>query len=79
MSSSDDASSSSNVFALFASALGMVTVVPMIWSIVYSQLPPAKFENLERALLDTELLLQSIIEEGLQLRDMPHYESYLIK
>ncbi|TFK83978.1 hypothetical protein K466DRAFT_654958 [Polyporus arcularius HHB13444] len=56
----------------------MITVIPMIWSVIHSQLPPAKLQKLEQALVDTEILLQSIIEEGLQFREIPHYESYLI-
>ncbi|KAI0690873.1 hypothetical protein C8T65DRAFT_745647 [Cerioporus squamosus] len=79
MSGSDGAEYSMSVFGVVVGAIGTFTVIPMIWSVIQSQLPPAKFKKLEQTLLDTETLLRSIIEEGLQLREMRHFEGNLNK
>ena len=76
MSSGDSGASS---FGVFSGALGVATFLPLIWTVIKSQLPSTKFKTLEQTLLDTETLLRSIVEEGLELNEMPHYESNLMK
>lgn len=76
MSSSD---SSISAFGVFTGALGVLTIVPLVWTVVQSQLPPAKFKKLEQTLVDTETLLRCINEEGLYLSEMRHYEGNMTK
>lgn len=66
-------------FGVFAGVVGVIMAIPFVWSIVKSQLPPAKYRKLEETLSDTESLLRSVVEEGLlsSSNGVPHFRRHL--
>ncbi|KAI0691781.1 hypothetical protein C8T65DRAFT_670344 [Cerioporus squamosus] len=77
MSDVDNAATS--LYGIIASAIGIVAVVPLIWSCIRNQLPTAKLRELDETLTETESLLRSVVEEGLldPARDVPHFQAHI--
>ncbi|RPD57199.1 hypothetical protein L226DRAFT_561497 [Lentinus tigrinus ALCF2SS1-7] len=76
---SGNGSDGSNTFGIFSGAFGIVVAIPLIWTIIHSQLPLAKLRQLEETLTETESLFRSVIEEGLldPTENVPHFRRQL--
>ena len=68
-----------DTWSLISGTIGVLTALPFIWAIVYNQHPETKLAHLDSTLKDTEVLLRSVVEEGLLHREQhaPHFESNL--
>ncbi len=56
-------------FGLVAGALGILTLVPLLWSWLRHRLPSARMKTLDNLLSETEGLFRSAIEDGLITND----------
>nr|VWP01575.1 Uncharacterized protein [Ganoderma boninense] len=70
-----------NTWNLISGTIGVVTVLPFIWALVWYQHPESKMAQLESAMKDTDALLRSLLEQGLldPQRHVPHFTSHLTR
>jgi len=56
-----------NIWSWITGAIGVATVVPLLYTFVMAQIPLSKIKSLEEAIADTKDLIDSVVERGLLL------------
>lgn len=64
-----------DIWGVIASAIGVLSTIQIIWTIIYGRLPNQCIRLFEETLKDTETLLDSVSEEGL-FDDDGHYVTH---
>ncbi|KZT72364.1 hypothetical protein DAEQUDRAFT_641431, partial [Daedalea quercina L-15889] len=67
-----------NTWSWVTGAIGLVTVLPLLYAIIVAHLPASQIKALEDALADTNQLLETVIEKGL-LSDKDYTTSQQIR